>query len=132
MTVAATQLDGPLPERPLRKRPALGDTLPPDDGRVRLSAPGPAACRGRWLYFRLLAATNAAAGGRAEWRTSELARAAGTALGRRSSEAAASVGLSKLAQSGLVTRTYENPKAPWRYTDAGKTKARELGISTAA
>lgn len=128
VTVAVTQLEGPLPERQLGKRPAIGDTLPPDDGRVRLSAPGPAASRGRWLYFRLLASPNQAAGGRAEWRTSELARAADVELGRRSSEPAASIGLSALARSGLVARTYANPKAPWTYTDAGRAKARELGI----
>ena len=121
-------LDGPLPERQLSRGPARGDVLPPNDGRVRVSAPGPAAARGRWLYFRLLAAPNPAAAGRAEWRTVELAHAAGEALGRRTSEQAASVGLVTLSRLGLVARTYANPMAPWAYTAAGRAKARELGI----
>jgi hypothetical protein len=124
-------LAGPLPERKLSRGPARGDVLPPDDGRVRATAPGPAATRGRWLYFRLLAAANPAANNRAEWRTVELARAAGEALGRRHSETAASVGMAALARKGLVSRTYVNPMAPWAYTPTGVAKARELGVMPA-
>ena len=102
--------------------------LPPDDGRARPSAPGPAAVRGRWLYFRLLAAPNPSAGGRAEWRTEQLARAASEATGRRSSGQSASAGLTTLARLGLVARTYANLTAPWTYTAAGVAKARELGV----
>jgi len=124
----APPVDGPLPERQLGRRPPCRDAAPPDDGRVRLTAPGPAAARGRWLYFRLLAAPNPDACGRAEWRAMELARAASAALGRRSSAPAAAAGLAALGRMGLAARTYVNVTAPWALTDAGLAKARELGV----
>ena len=58
----------------------------------------------------------------------ELARAADEALGRRTSEQAASVGLATLSRLGLAARTFANPMAPWAYTATGIAKAVELGI----
>ena len=122
------QLDQPLPAREVRGFKGWGVSLPPDDGRVRKAAPGPAASRGRWLYFRLLAAPNPAANGRAEWRSFELLRAASAATGRSFSEGAVSLGMADLVRLGLAARTFRNPTAPWVYTAAGTAKARELGV----
>jgi hypothetical protein len=124
----APPVDGPLPERQLGRRPGWNDQAPPDDGRVRISAPGPAAARGRWLYFRLLAKPNPSACNRAEWRATELSRAAGAALGRRTSVQAAAAGLKALGRMGLAERAYVNTTAPWALTNVGVTKACELGV----
>ena len=53
-------------------------------------------------------------------------------LGRRSAGSTALGCLKVLARAGLVTRTCNNPTAPWKYTATGLAKALELGITAAA
>jgi len=61
------------------------------------------------------------------WHVGELARSASETTGRSYTSQAASWALKALARDGLVERTHNNREAPWRYTQAGEAKARELG-----
>ena len=124
----APPVDGPLPERQLGRKPAWRDALAPSNTATQLRVPGLEAASGRWLYFRLMAAPNPDAQGKAEWRPKQLAHAASLELGRRASEKTAAGGVAKLRLMGLVERTFNHRNAPWTLTDAGIAKAREAGI----